>query len=961
MQQIKEYFDIAVAFFQEIFNTGKGDFYGSIMLIILSFILYWFIRKPFESLLKSFSLFRDRQFIIPKALRTYKECLDKETYKLSHSWKLERQTLKEIIVPVHIENVSERTSLVEYINLIFLNQNTKNQRFILLGEAGSGKSVAMGEIARKIWEVKRGTFLLPILLKFSEIKHIKNEAEFVDIIVKNLERNQFEGGKNTHKAEEYVKLHLYNGSILLLLDGFDELEKTTRFEIAQFLNHFLQTYQNIPFVISCRNSVWKQNPTAFQPLSFSTITMANFTPYDIRTFVSQWDFIDNKSSEQLADLINSKSYLKAIATNPLMLTIITFLYAQPKRILPDNRVKFYEECVDALLEKWDNAKSLDRANVFETIDKVSILSYLAYQHIVDNKTTDEEISKENILKGIEVVMRKLSRPVEKREKMLSELVENAELLIALPPDGYKFPHRTFMEYFAAKYFFENNKVDELLELYHYDAGKWEETLCLFSGLNTNSTIADKVLLTFINDFEANKMQAATNTIVFRLLVESARINPILANQILDLADSYLKTRINKEIVENLGFIAINPNWEHAKKAKSILLNQVGNSITNHDNFQTVIMALGSIKDADIQNIILRYADKIDLVTFLTKLGNDSEIYAQKLLDSLGIEKSIEVLEGLKNAGNLTFLMNLMVRSTNETLQQETALQLAAIPLSNFDNAPFEEVTPSLKREVENKYKDWGWKYTEPKTANGQKSAFLVSILISRLFAKDIKTQLPSMNKLVNFMTCAFLLESKCNFEKYKFFFPKLSDEIFDTNYKGLLSIWKKKKKRNLFDYLLSITAINVVILFICCIYQNKNILLLLVFWSVSSIIATFFIEKDKKRDLGRYSYTVFTIFIMSPNLLFTHIIDSGESFINLKRKREYLTLGQNLALGISYIVNLYLTYFAIGVPFLKYCIIIPNFIGLVFFLISPFVFPLIMTFFPNQSLVEYLSEKENGI
>ncbi len=79
--------------------------------------------------------------------------------------------------------------------------------------------------------------------------------------------------------------------------------------------------------------------------------MAEFTPLEIRMFVSQWDFVGKKSGEQLAGLIAEKVYLKTIAVNPLMLTIITFLYAQPKRILPDNRVKFYKECIEALIEK----------------------------------------------------------------------------------------------------------------------------------------------------------------------------------------------------------------------------------------------------------------------------------------------------------------------------------------------------------------------------------------------------------------------------------------------------------------------------------------------------------------------------------------------------------------------------------------------------------------------------------
>ncbi|MFN3850494.1 MAG: NACHT domain-containing protein [Spirosomataceae bacterium] len=954
IEVIQEYFDKAVAFFQEIFNTGKGDFYGGLLGALVILLLSIFVKKPFNFLLKGMSIFRDRQFIIPRALRKYKECLDNETYKLSHSWKLEDQTLKEIIVPVHIENAAERTSLVEHINLIFSNQNAKNQRFILLGEAGSGKSVAMGEIARKVWEVKIATTLLPVLLKFSEIKYVRDEAAFLDAIVKNLERNQFEEGRNTHKAEEYVKQHLYNGSILLLLDGFDELEKTTRFEIAQFLNHFLKTYQSIPFVISCRNSVWKQNPTIFQPLNLSTILMANFTPYDIRVFVSQWKFIDNKSGDQLADLINSKTYLKNIATNPLMLTIITFLYAQPKRVLPDNRVKFYEECVDALLEKWDNSKTVDRANAFETIDKVSILSYLAYQHITDSKTTDEEIPKENVLKGIEIVMRMLSRPVEKREKMLSELVENAELLIALPPDGYKFPHRTFMEYFAAKYFYENNKLDELLTLYQSDSGKWEETLCLFCGINTNSETADKVLQTFINDFISTSKLFAPNTIVFRLLVESARINPQLANQILDLGEAYLKVSINKEIVENLGFIAINPNWEHAKKAKDILIKEVGNyKLNKYDShqydFQMIIMALGSIKDADIQNIILKYADRIDIVKFLTKLGEDAEIYAQKLLESLKIEKSIEVLEGMREAGNLSYLMKLMVKSTNETLQQEAALQLATLPLVTFDNLPFDDVNPNLKKEAEKKHKEWGWKYEYPKTLNGQKGIFLTSILISRLVLKGKKLGQVQINKFIDFLVLAFLLENNCKFTRYSIFFPDVKREVFNANYKGLLAIWKKRGIP--FGYLITIsTFISFTVYYYILI--KGNITFLFSYLILSTILALISQKKNKERF-----HLIVGLIVCFPILLFVLFIGNGVSVRNLKlvKTENFLVFFLVIAASVVFI------YPTLMFPFLKYLIILPNILGLLYFCFSPFVFPVITFLFPNQALIQYLQNNNEPL
>ena len=643
----------------------------------------------------------------------------------------------------------KRLPLKEYIGQAI--QKNEKIRIALLGDAGSGKSVAMGLIAREVWDVPREQILVPILLTFSDIKMVRDSEAFEKIIVRNLEKHQFEHGKRTKNAEEYVHTELYDGNLLLLLDGFDELNKNTRFEITHFLNEFFAKYPGIPFVLSSRTSVWNQNPNSFEPLNLKIVTTADFTPLEIRQFVAQWNFTAPKSGEQLADLISEKIYLKTIAVNPLMLTIISFLYAQPKRILPDNRVKFYKECIEALLEKWDYAKSLDRANEFETIDKVTILSRIAHHHISDFETTDEEIKKNEVLDIIGETMKELSRPVAKRQKMLDEIAQNAELLIELPPDGFKFPHRTFMEYFAAVYFEEKKLHDELINEYQADKGKWQETMALFCGLNTNSDTSLQILTQLLDNFQSSiYSEEEPDTFVFRALVESARVNESLAKEILKTGEEYLHTELNQEIIENLGYIAVNPNWEHRKEAKEILLRQLKKDL-QPEELQRVILALVNINDVDIRSTIMKHAESLNLVEFVGNLGPETEKYAIKLMENMSEEKLEGLFTGLKQGGALKLLAQIMFRSKKANLREQAAFVLASTSMSLefkdfLDNLDVRNIRPEHLKMTNEKILEFKWNNTCPKTENGKKALTLICYFSANYFAnKRFNLYIDSIN------------------------------------------------------------------------------------------------------------------------------------------------------------------------------------------------------------------------
>ena len=860
----------ALEFFEhDIWQPGHGDFWGGILLSVTLGVFTLF-RKRINSFIALVVDIKNQQLDIPKSLKKYQRNLNERTLLLGHSWKNEGQTLKDIFVPVSIfENEkSTRQGLADLINKKF--RPGQPVKMLLLGDAGSGKSVAMGYISRQIWEVKRKNFIVPVLMTFSDIKGISTEGGFRAAIAANLERYGFTTKKID--ANDFVKRNLSEGNIVLLIDGLDELERSIRLDTADFVNKFFQKYRRVSFILSSRTAVWSQNPNMLPDLNFKFVTMANFSPLEIRDFVSRWNFIGNKSPEQLAKIINLKPYLKAIAVNPLILTIITFLYAQPKRILPDNRVKFYEECIDALMEKWDNAKSIIRANQFETIDKITILNRLAYRHITSSVSTDEEISKRDVLDIISTEMRALSRPVEKREAMLNEIVQNAELLIELPPYSYKFPHRTFMEYFAANYFYEEKNHQELLNLYQSDKGKWQETLALYCGLNVNSEASNEILCKLVDNFVDTENTNNPDTFIFKAFVESARISASLANRLLDIAEHYLQRNINIDIIENLGYIAVNENWRHHERAKQILLNLLARELNEHD-LQPVILALVNLRDPDIKDTIIKYLDRINLSDFLLKVGSDADEYAIAVLANISEEKYNVVFDGLKNGGALEFMFNLLIKSSKEELKEYSAWTLAEMSntklfLDFTENISLGELDPNVAKKIDFYYVTYGWPKNRPLTVRGRKAIFLICHYCALFIARREKflkhpDNLVEINYYLKYLISVFLNDSGYRFSEYN-----LLGLTIEASKIGLYVHWKQANHQTDFGpntavvmYVTTYLVFNVAFIFHLSILFG--VIIGILYYVSLIIILVFFGEDSEKMRNSKMFRTIVWVIIFT--------------------------------------------------------------------------------------------------
>jgi len=144
----------------------------------------------------------------------------------------------------------------------------------------------------------------------------------------------------------------------------------------------------------------------------------------------------------------------------------------------------------------------DIKGLTETHQKIAVLNRIAFHHI-DAKGSDDELINEEVIHAVSrEEMARLSLKKEEYPLLEKEIVQNSGLLQAISPSEYCFPHRTFMEFFAASYLDKDKEKSarDILVLYDSDPKKWKEVLLLYLGLNKNRDYADFILKRLAYDF-----------------------------------------------------------------------------------------------------------------------------------------------------------------------------------------------------------------------------------------------------------------------------------------------------------------------------------------------------------------------------------------------------------------------------------------------------------------------------
>jgi hypothetical protein len=381
----------------------------------------------------------------------------------------------EVYVPLKVEGSAGNDQVDAY-------QAIANQRrLMVVGAPGVGKSMLLRHIALSY--AKGQLANLPerpvvVFLELHRLNLVDSEEKLIQALVAAFDRDGFP------KAERFVKQSLQRGTLMLLLDGLDEVNSDIRPLVVRQIRDLLDKYERCRAVITCRKQVYRDE---FSGVMQQKLEVVEFTDQQIRRFLEAWkgEMPPGKSIEQLIQTLRDRPRIMALARNPLLLTIIAHLYTDPTFVLPHSRAEFYQKSTTILLEQWQS-----NFNKYRASDKQRILRHLALynqnssiQSQQDRRTLDYVV----VLEQIRQQLPSLNlNPDSDTKPILDEIVERSGLFLRI--DGgerYQFAHLTIQEYFVAVAL--KDDANKLITRFRQNVDDWREVVKLWCGLAGNST------------------------------------------------------------------------------------------------------------------------------------------------------------------------------------------------------------------------------------------------------------------------------------------------------------------------------------------------------------------------------------------------------------------------------------------------------------------------------------------
>ena len=399
-------------------------------------------------------------------------------------------------------------------------EKSRKHRMVLLGFPGTGKSTFVRYLALMIAQEMKGDIrqvedwagkpILPLPLSLGRFAETlpagakKGNASFV----KSFILDTLKSDARTEDFAPYFFDYVDKNGALFLFDGLDEVANMDlRPIIVQSIEEFAQRYGRDSrnyFFVTCRTYSY-QDPkwqlTDWEKHELDLLSKAQIVQF-VRAWYQQHTLITpnkveqyEKKREQLLKVLHpdDRRKLYKVARYPIILTVMAVVHASDD--LPDSRAQVYEKCVNLLLEKWDQQRSIagrkQVKNILVELDVTSgvinqALWEIAYKAHLGIRNGDNEsgLITKGLLSG---VMTEFFGEQWKVETFLDYCEQSNGLLMLQGKIRdekrkqerfiYTFPHLTFEEYLAARYLGEEDG-DFLRNLLDESFDRWREVALL---------------------------------------------------------------------------------------------------------------------------------------------------------------------------------------------------------------------------------------------------------------------------------------------------------------------------------------------------------------------------------------------------------------------------------------------------------------------------------------------------
>ena len=340
----------------------------------------------------------------------------------------------------------------DLIELIFADQE---QYAIITGLAGSGKSMLLKYFVARSYNA--GVSRIPIFIELRDL----DETGIYDLTAFIRSRCS---SADEQESISHLDFSLKNGAFILVLDGFDELKRSSQEKIQTEIMRLARRYPKLPFLLSSRPDDRFASWNAFQVYHVTALD-----EQQVRRLVGTLNYDENLKRRFLIALDQRlfETHSSFLAF-PLLVIIMLLTYEEFAEI-PARMHQFYGRAFDTLLHRHDTRKKQFRREFMSGMEKedfrVAFAAFcgISYKQSKISFSLDDAIAiSQRALKFLQTT-RPRDTKMPDPESFVSDL-QNAVCI--LQPDGLKltFVHRSFQEYFAAAFvsFLSREQIRQLL-------------------------------------------------------------------------------------------------------------------------------------------------------------------------------------------------------------------------------------------------------------------------------------------------------------------------------------------------------------------------------------------------------------------------------------------------------------------------------------------------------------------
>lgn len=320
---------------------------------------------------------------------------------------------------------------------------------IITGSGGSGKSMFIRHL---LMDALSSKVKVPVFIELRQFNG--TDANLVDVIKDALSAFGLDVGS------AYIDKALQLGHFLFFLDGYDEVAYDKRDKVATYILDFVRKLGQNDIIVTSR---WDSALEGWQDFAVHSIAPLNVA--QARAVIERLSFDEEMKQRFIRDLQGGLfDRHQSFLSNPLLLSIMLLSYGQSAGI-PSKLSVFYNQAYEALFERHDALKDGYRRQLRSGLDIQDFSKLFAAFCLRAYDKAQVSFSKSEVLEHIDMAQELVGMRVN-RNCYFQDLTEAVCLLVE---DGIQivYPHRSFQEYFAARFICDAppNAQEQLIQRY----------------------------------------------------------------------------------------------------------------------------------------------------------------------------------------------------------------------------------------------------------------------------------------------------------------------------------------------------------------------------------------------------------------------------------------------------------------------------------------------------------------